>query len=68
MLMTPLEAVELVTYLKTNQLMTTELKSRLEESVTKYRLEPKPLVGKRSYLRTFFCPVIGPQNGSTHPH
>lgn len=62
MLMTALEAVELATYLKTNQLMTIDLKSRLEESVTKYRLEPKPLVGKRSYLRkTYTCPFFNHQ-------
>lgn len=62
MLMTPLEAVELMTYLKTNQLMTIELKSRLEDSAIKYRLEPKPLVGKRSYLRkSYTCPFFNHQ-------
>lgn len=62
MLMTPLEAVELMTYLKSNQLMTIELKTRLEENAAKYRLEPKPLIGKRSYLRkTYTCPFFNHQ-------
>lgn len=62
MLMTPLEAFELITYLKTNHLMTIELKSRLEDAVVKYRLEPKPLVWKRSYLRkTYTCPFFNHQ-------
>lgn len=59
MLITPLEAMELIKYLKENQLMSHDLKHRLKEARVKYRLEPRPLVGKRSYLRkTYTCPFF----------
>jgi hypothetical protein len=62
MLITPLEAVELMSYLNANQLLTQELKKRLENSVIQYRLEPKPLVGRRSYLRkSYTCPFFNHQ-------
>lgn len=57
MLLTPLEAYELMSYLKLNKLDTAELKSKLESTVTTYRLEPK---FGRSYLRkTYTCPFFG---------
>lgn len=60
MLLTPLEAFELFTYLKDNQLLTSELKKKLEEAITTYRLEPKYANGRRSYLRkTYTCPFFG---------
>ena len=57
MLMTPIEAFELMDYLSKNSLKTPELKTKLEDVVKKYRLEPK--FGK-SYLRkTYTCPFFG---------
>ncbi|MFP5387107.1 MAG: hypothetical protein ACLGHN_13590 [Bacteriovoracia bacterium] len=59
MLMTPLEASELFVYLKENNLLTNELKAKLEEAVEKYRLEPKYPRERKSYLRkTYTCPFF----------
>lgn len=60
MLLTPLEAHELFLYLQETGQQTPELKSKLEASVTKYKLEPKYESGRRSYLRkTYTCPFFG---------
>lgn len=60
MLLTPLEAKELFDYLKMNQLLTSELKAKLNQSVQQYRLEPKFTSSRRSYLRkTYTCPFFG---------
>ena len=62
MLITPLETIELLEYLKTSQLMTLELKNKMQTAVEKYRLESKPLLGGRSYLRkTYTCPFFNHQ-------
>lgn len=59
MLITPLEANELFNYLKEENLLTSELKSKLQACVTQYRLEPKYINSKRSYLRkTYTCPFF----------
>lgn len=59
MLLTPLEASELFDYLKSEHLLTTELKEKLNECVKQYRLEPK-YQNARSYLRkTYTCPFFG---------
>lgn len=59
MLVTPVEALDLYTYLKNENLLTDDLKLRLEENVKQYRLEPK-FSGKRTYLRkTYTCPFFG---------
>ncbi len=59
MMVTPIEAVELVDYLKTNGLFNDELKNRLQETVAKYRLDQGLGNGKRSYLRrTYTCPFF----------
>lgn len=61
MMVSPLEALELILYLKSANLMTPELKTKLSESVSQYRLEHKPIKG-RSYLRkTYTCPFFGHQ-------
>lgn len=58
MLLTPLEAWELFDYLKTNQLLTNDLKVKFQETIKHYRLEPK-YKGVRSYLRkTYTCPFF----------
>lgn len=58
MMVTPVEAFELIQYLKSENLCTHELKSKLEENVSKFRLEHKPIKGK-SYLRkTYTCPFF----------
>jgi hypothetical protein len=58
MMLTPLEAVELMDYLKENLLLTSELKSKLQETAEKYRLDHKPQAA-RSYLRkSYTCPFF----------
>lgn len=60
MLITPLEALDLIEYLKDTGLTTPELKKKLELNVEKYKLEPKYTSGRRSYLRkTYTCPFFG---------
>jgi len=60
MMVTPLEAIELMEYLRTNAMLTPELKSRLEKTVQTYRLDHAPGNGKRSYLRkTYTCTFFG---------
>lgn len=62
MLVTPLEALDLYSYLHRQNLLTVELKARLEENVKQYRLEPKFTGARRSYLRkTYTCPFFGHQ-------
>jgi hypothetical protein len=62
MLITPLEAFELFKYLKENQLLNTELRSKLEQAIKLYRLEPKYSGERRSYLRkTYTCPFFNHQ-------
>lgn len=59
MMVTPVEAVELVDYLKANNLFDEELKIRLLETVTKYRLDQSFGNGKRSFIRrTYTCPFF----------
>jgi hypothetical protein len=58
MMLTPLEAIELISYLKTNNLLTPELLKKLQETRSSYRLEPK-YQNTRSYLRkTYTCPFF----------
>lgn len=60
MMVTPLEAVELIHYLRANGWMNDALKAKLEETVRTYRLDHAPGNGKRSYLRkTYTCPFFG---------
>ena len=59
MMVTPVEAVELMEYLKTSGQFNDELKMRLQETVTKYRLDQGLGNGKRSFLRrTYTCPFF----------
>lgn len=59
MLLTPLEAYELFSYLQDQNLLTPDLKVKLEAAVVTYRLEPK-FSNARSYLRkTYTCPFFG---------
>jgi hypothetical protein len=60
MLMTPLEAKELFDYLKNENFLTSEFKQNLQETIKKYRLEPKFFNERKSYLRkTYTCPFFG---------
>lgn len=61
MMLTPLEAVEIMDYLKDNKLLTAELKDKLLKAQAENRLENKPLQSnRRSYLRkTYTCPFFG---------
>lgn len=59
MMVTPVEAVELVDYLKNNNLFDDEFKIRLKNTVSKYRLDQSLSNGKRSFLRrTYTCPFF----------
>lgn len=59
MLVTPLEAFELYSYLKKNNFLTEELKTKLQKNIQQYRLEPKYENNRRSYLRkTYTCPFF----------
>ena len=60
MMVTPLESLELLSYLKTNFMLDETLHSKLEETVRTYRLDHAPGNGKRSYLRkTYTCSFFG---------
>lgn len=59
MMVTPVEAVELVDYLKANGLFNDELKVRLQETITKFSLDHSLGNGKKSFLRrTYTCPFF----------
>ena len=59
MMVTPLEAFDLLHYLKTQGQLTLELKTKCEEATQKYRLDHQVGNGKRSYLRrTYTCPFF----------
>lgn len=56
MMVTPLEAVELMRYLRASQNATDELKAKCQSTVTQYRLDAQTGNGRRSYLRrTYTC-------------
>lgn len=62
MMITPLEAVELITYLRSQKMNTEELKQKCSETVKQYRLDHQTGNGRRSYLRrTYTCPFFGHQ-------
>lgn len=59
MMVTPVEAFELYNYLKDSGQFNEELKTRLTDTVSKYRLDHGLGNGKRSYLRrTYTCPFF----------
>ncbi len=60
MMVTPLEVLELMNYLKEARLHDEVLKAKLEETVKTYRLDHAPGNGKRSFLRkTYTCTFFG---------
>ncbi len=60
MMVTPLEAIELLSYLRSESLADDLLKQKLEETVRTYRLDHATGNGKRSYLRkTYTCTFFG---------
>lgn len=60
MMVTPMEAIDLMTYLEVSGKKEETLRARIEESVRVYRLDHAPGNGKRSYLRkTYTCPFFG---------
>lgn len=60
MMVTPLEALELLQYLQKEKLNDKVLHLKLEETVRTYRLDHAPGNGKRSYLRkTYTCTFFG---------
>ena len=62
MMVTPLEAFELLHYLKNNNLLDESLKNKISGTVTQYRLDHQFGNGKRSYLRrTYTCPFFNHQ-------
>lgn len=59
MMVTPLEAVELLEYLKTHHLLDQELKTKCQDTVSTYRLDKILGSGKRSLLRrSYTCPFF----------
>ena len=59
MMVTPLEAAELMKHLKQNKKNSTELKERCKNTVKQYRLDHQFGNGKKSYLRrTYTCPFF----------
>ena len=59
MMVTPVEAVELMDYLRENALLTDDLKSKLNETITKFRLDHPTGNGRRSFIRkTYTCPFF----------
>lgn len=60
MMVTPLEALELMNHLVVSGMKDDTLRAQIEESVRIYRLDHAPGNGKRSYLRkTYTCPFFG---------
>jgi hypothetical protein len=66
---TPLEAQDVLDYLKASGRWTEELRATLRETVRRFRLDHDPGNGKRSFLRrTYDCPFFaGGQLGCTIP-
>ena len=59
MMVTPVEAFELYSYLKAQGQFDQELKTRLEENIRTYRLDQSLGNGKKSFLRrTYTCPFF----------
>lgn len=59
MMVTPLEAFELLHHLKTHDMLDEELKEKCQSAVAKYRLDHQVGNGRRSYLRkTYTCPFF----------
>jgi Fe-S-cluster containining protein len=59
MMVTPLEAFELLSHLKKSALHNPELKTKIEATISQYRLDHQMGNGKRSYLRrTYTCPFF----------
>ncbi len=59
MMVSPIEASELIDYLRENHLFTQEMKERLEQTVLKYRLNHSVGNGRKSFLRrTYTCPFF----------
>lgn len=59
MMVTPIEACELMFYLQSNNLQTDELKKNLEENVKKFRLDHESGNGRRSFMRrSYTCPFF----------
>lgn len=59
MMVTPLEAIDLMTYLKEAQKLTPELKSEMADVVRVYRLDRELSTGRGSTLRrTYTCPFF----------
>ena len=62
MMTTPLEALELLNYLKDQGELTQELKDKCLETIRKYRLDHPAGNGRKSFLRrTYTCPFFNHQ-------
>ena len=59
MMVTPIEAVELMSYLRENNILNDDLKSKITDSISKFRLDHPAGNGKRSFIRrTYTCPFF----------
>ena len=60
MMVTPLEALELLSYLKKSGSLDEDLKAKCSETVSRYRLDHESGNGRRSFVRkTYTCPFFG---------
>lgn len=63
MMVTPLEAFEMLDYLKSQNQLNADLKIKLTENVTRFRLDHAFGNGKRSFIRrTYTCPFFSNQS------
>jgi Fe-S-cluster containining protein len=60
MMITPLEAIELLSYLREEKLANDELKAKCQDTIRKFRLDQMLSTGRGSLLRrTYTCPFFG---------
>ncbi len=62
MMISPLEAAEVLLYLRQHDALNADLKNKCQETITKFRLDHPAGNGKRSFIRrTYTCPFFGHQ-------
>ncbi len=62
MMVTPLEAIELLSYLEVRGFRTQELKEKCQDTINKFRLDHPGGNGRRAFIRrTYTCPFFNHQ-------
>jgi Fe-S-cluster containining protein len=60
---TPTETLDVLNFLRSENRWTSELKAKLQETITKFRLDQIPSNGKKNFLRrTYDCPFFAGSN------